>query len=246
MADFLLIHGSWFGAWCWDRVVTLLRESGHRALAIDLPGHGEDRTPLNAIGFDDYVETVTRQAGSSGMRSILVGHSMAAMVAAHTADRFAERVAAVVAVAGLQIPSGVSMLDGLTGADPEYLASIVWSDDRSTALISPEGASRYLYQLCPDIAKRSTPRLTAEPIRPYETPLTASPEIYHRVPHYYIGCREDKAVLPSMQSQMCKVSQPTAIFDIAADHCPFFSAPEELVDVLIQISTPAGSGHPHE
>jgi len=242
LADFLLIHGSWFGAWSWNRVVALLSTSGHRAIAIDLPGHGEDRTPLTAIGFEDYVGAVRRQVAASETRPILVGHSMAATVAAHTADRFPEDVAAVVAVAGLQIPSGVSMLAGLTGADPEYLASIVWSDDRSTALISPEGASRFLYQLCPEIAEVATPRLTPEPIRPYETPLTASPDIYHRVPHYYIRCTEDKAVLPSMQTQMCRVSQPTAIFEIAADHCPFFSAPEELADILIQISARINTG----
>ena len=38
---FLLIHGGFHGAWCWDRVVPELEQLGHKAVAIDLPGHGE-------------------------------------------------------------------------------------------------------------------------------------------------------------------------------------------------------------
>ena len=39
MADFLLVHGAWHGGWCWDAVARGLTERGHRATAIDLPGH---------------------------------------------------------------------------------------------------------------------------------------------------------------------------------------------------------------
>ena len=45
MATFLLIHGAWHGAWCWDRVVPLLRAAGHDVVAPDLPAHGADATP---------------------------------------------------------------------------------------------------------------------------------------------------------------------------------------------------------
>src|SRR6185312_3638390 len=124
MSEFLLIHGSWFGAWCWDRVIGVLRESGHRATAIDLPGHGDDRTPLAEIQFQDYVEAVIRQVAASITRPILVGHSMGATVAVHAASQIPEQVVASVALAGLQVPGGMSLLDGLTGADPEYMASI--------------------------------------------------------------------------------------------------------------------------
>ena len=45
MAHFILVHGAWHGAWCWYKVVPLLRAAGHRVDAINLPGHGIDRTP---------------------------------------------------------------------------------------------------------------------------------------------------------------------------------------------------------
>ena len=38
---FVLVHGTSFGAWCWDRVIPELERLGHTAIAVDLPGHGE-------------------------------------------------------------------------------------------------------------------------------------------------------------------------------------------------------------
>jgi len=30
MADFLLIHGAWHGAWCWKKLVPELQKAGHQ------------------------------------------------------------------------------------------------------------------------------------------------------------------------------------------------------------------------
>ena len=37
MSTYVLIHGAMHGAWCWERVVPLLRSSGHTVIAPDLP-----------------------------------------------------------------------------------------------------------------------------------------------------------------------------------------------------------------
>ncbi|HSB25299.1 MAG TPA: alpha/beta fold hydrolase, partial [Burkholderiaceae bacterium] len=41
MAAFVLVHGAWHGAWCWARVLPLLRAAGHPAHAVTLTGTGE-------------------------------------------------------------------------------------------------------------------------------------------------------------------------------------------------------------
>src|SRR5438105_714659 len=41
VAQFVLVHGAWHGAWCWKRVVPLLRNAGHDVHAVTLTGLGE-------------------------------------------------------------------------------------------------------------------------------------------------------------------------------------------------------------
>jgi hypothetical protein len=36
--NFVLVHGSWHGPWCWDKLAPLLRERGHQVSAVDLQG----------------------------------------------------------------------------------------------------------------------------------------------------------------------------------------------------------------
>ena len=51
MADFLLVHGAWHGAWCWRAVTPALVRAGHRVHAVTLTGLGE-RSHLLHAGID--------------------------------------------------------------------------------------------------------------------------------------------------------------------------------------------------
>ena len=51
MANFLLVHGAWHGAWCWRRVLPGLMRAGHRVHALTLTGVGE-RAHLLHPGID--------------------------------------------------------------------------------------------------------------------------------------------------------------------------------------------------
>ncbi len=35
MANFVLVHGAAHGAWCWSRVLPVLRAKGHEVVAVD-------------------------------------------------------------------------------------------------------------------------------------------------------------------------------------------------------------------
>jgi len=43
MSTFVLVHGAWEGGWCWDKVVPLLKESGHKVETLDLHLMGINR-----------------------------------------------------------------------------------------------------------------------------------------------------------------------------------------------------------
>ena len=48
----VLVHGAWHGAWCWEPAIAALAAAGVTALAIDLPGHGDDPGPLGDLHGD--------------------------------------------------------------------------------------------------------------------------------------------------------------------------------------------------
>ena len=58
MKTFILIHGSWHGSWNWHKVIPILESKGHKALPIDLPGMGKDKTPIQEVKFKNTVAKI--------------------------------------------------------------------------------------------------------------------------------------------------------------------------------------------
>src|SRR5690349_24977634 len=92
MSDFVLVHGSWHGAWCWHKVVPQLRALGHRVEAIDLPGHGRDRTELGSIGLEDYAASVGAAIERAEGPAVVVAHSRGGIAASQAAERCHDRI----------------------------------------------------------------------------------------------------------------------------------------------------------
>jgi pimeloyl-ACP methyl ester carboxylesterase len=233
---FVLVHGAWQASWCWRDVAGLLADLGHRAVPIDLPGHGLDGTPLERITLHDYVDAIVAAVGGHEDPPILVGHSLGG-VTMQAAERLAGHLRAVVYVAATLPPNGRAMLDTIDGFDPAYLAQFVWADDRRSARISPQGAREYLFTLCaPGHVESILPLLTAEPVGPFETPIWTTTESLARVPAHYVECLRDRAVPIALQRSMYERAGLRRIHTLDTDHSPFFSAPRELVAVLNTIA----------
>ena len=120
---FVLVHGSWHGAWCWSLVEQALNAAGHMTVAIDLPGHGlnavmpesflqrpldparfaEEPSPLAGIGIDAYADAVIAGADralAAGARQICaVGHSAGGVPISFAAAKAPEKFAGLVYVA---------------------------------------------------------------------------------------------------------------------------------------------------
>src|SRR4051812_40203852 len=46
MNTYVLVHGAWLGAWSWDKVARQLEQAGGKVIIPELPGHGDDQTPV--------------------------------------------------------------------------------------------------------------------------------------------------------------------------------------------------------
>ena len=55
-------------------MVPLLEGAGHRVEAPDLPGHGDDRTPIAEVSLQGYADRISRALDAQHEPIGLVGH----------------------------------------------------------------------------------------------------------------------------------------------------------------------------
>jgi pimeloyl-ACP methyl ester carboxylesterase len=215
MAEVLLIHGSCFGAWAWDRVIPPLSSLGHDVQALDLPGRdGAD------VSLHDHAVAIL---GAIKGRAVLVGHSAGGYPITLAASLAPARVRALIYIAAY-IPQPDKSLADLRRAGPSQPM-------RGAFQISADGASyRFDPARCPDLFFHDTDDLTArmraEPIRPQETPFPAP---LPRAPRAAIIARDDRAIPPAWQREMAK-DMPQE--ELASGHCPHLSQPSAVASLI--------------
>lgn len=94
MANFLLVHGAWHGAWCWRDVSSELAKGGHRVHAVTLTGVGERRHLMSSlITLETHIADVCGALEAEEMSDVtLVAHSYAGMLGTAIADRQPQRL----------------------------------------------------------------------------------------------------------------------------------------------------------
>src|SRR6202790_5749340 len=91
MATFLLVHGAFHGAWCFGKLTTELGRRGQRAVAIDLPGGGDDQTPIGEVSLDRNAAAIAKAVQRESKPVILFGHSLAGVSISAAAELVPER-----------------------------------------------------------------------------------------------------------------------------------------------------------
>lgn len=239
MGTFVLVHGSWHGAWCWERLIPLLERGGHRVVAPDLPGHGRDRTSLSAQPSEDYVARVVATLDAEDASAIVVGHSSGGMIIAAAAERRPERIAALVYLAAFLLPPGVTPPEVMRDdAESRLAAALVVDRARRTIAVRPELAREVFYGDCSDAdAAWAVARLAPEPLIPPAAATAAPAEVAPAsLPRFYIETLRDRALGPATQRRMVAALPCRRVYSLATDHSPFLSAPERLAACLVEIA----------
>lgn len=230
MADFLLIHGSCHGAWCWRDLIPALASLGHSVRAIDLPGHGADRTPVAEVTLEAYARAIL---GAIDAPVTLVGHSMAGFPITLAAELAPEKIARLVYVCAYVPVPGMSLADmRRAGPRQPLLEAIEVAAEGATFSFRPEKVGDKLYHDCPpgtvDFAQA---HLCAQPILPQATPIAAL-DRWAGVEKHYILCAEDRAIPPEYQATMSAAFPPDHVTRMPTSHSPFFADPAGLARAL--------------
>lgn len=67
-------------------------------------------------------------------------------------------------------------------------------------------------------------------------PMQLSEKNFGRIPRYYIERTEDRAVTPFIQQKMYTEMPCREVCSLATSHSPFFSKPQELSDIFLEIA----------
>lgn len=240
MAHFVLIHGSWHGAWCWHKVVTRLQAYGHTVDAPDLPSHGRDWTRPGEVTLEHYVACVEPFLAAAPAPPVVVAHSRGGIVLSALAERHPERIASAVYLAAVLTPDGQTVFDvaGAGGAESSLiLPAMVQAPDGSWDMLREEVFDEALYADC-SADDRALCRLllTPEPLAPSLTPIRTSAARFGRVRKVYIELTEDRTVPLAWQRRMQELVPCDEVRAIAASHSAYLSRPDELAAHLHAIA----------
>jgi pimeloyl-ACP methyl ester carboxylesterase len=236
MARFVLVHGAFCGAWIWRPLIERLRTKEHSVEAFDLPGLGEDHTPVREITLDACADRLCEVLSSHPEPTIVVGHSMGGIIATHGAARCRDRVAALVYITAFLPKDGQSLLDLAKlpeGAGDQVQANIVIEGEPPVAVM-PAAASRHaLYECCAeDVAAWAIRHQRPQPVAPFATPVSIPPGALDGINRYYVVCTQDRAMMPTLQRRMIAENPCVEVVELSTDHTPQLSMTEELAQAL--------------
>jgi pimeloyl-ACP methyl ester carboxylesterase len=234
----VLVHGAWHGAWCWRRVLPLLRAAGFDSHAVTLTGVG-DRAHLMSptIDLHTHVQDVVGLIEAEELqRVVLVGHSYGGMVITGVADRLQ---AAAPGVLGHLV-----YLDAMVPYPAESWSS-PHSEETRAKRIDAARASGGLHFAPPDaevfglqgadrdwVNRRQTP----QPFAVYQQPLDFDADAVARLPRSFIDCTSPALATIAASRQRVRSEPGWQLIEMATGHDPMVSAPDELAGHLIAIA----------
>ena len=125
--------------------------------------------------------------------------------------------------------AGLSLLDLPRSASQALRPSAI----EGAVEFDPALVQELFYNRCaPELALRAKVRLKPQAAAPLSEPVVLSDERYGRIAKSYIICTDDHAFPASAQRGLCERARIERIRTIASDHSPFFSAPQELADMV--------------
>jgi pimeloyl-ACP methyl ester carboxylesterase len=241
----------------------LLEAAGHEGIALDLPGHGRDRTPANRVTLESCVSRVLEAVDRVDEKPVLVAHSRNGIVISQAAEQRSERIAGLVYLAAYLVPPGKSMMDfAILDTESLVVQNVEATLDRKrlpamirafrSPLVRRLGAKllplrmqthalaraayrEALYHDCSDeITALANVLLEPEPNWAGFTPLELTPERYGRVRKVYVECLRDRAVTLKLQREMQRATPCDRVLSLDSGHSPFFSQPCALADAFVE------------
>jgi pimeloyl-ACP methyl ester carboxylesterase len=223
-ATVVVVHGAWADGSSWEAVIRLLQEQGLKVVAAPIP--------LTSLSDDAAAlkRTIARTQGPL----IVAGHAYAGAVIATAND---ERVKALVYVAALAPDEG------------ETVAQVFYKDETHSKApkLTPDGDG-FIWMPDSGFDSAFAQNATAAQIallKAVQRPIVlkciqeaAPAPAWKSKPTWYLLAEEDRMVNPKTQRFMAERMKAT-IRSLAVDHAPLLTAPDKVVDIILEAAEAA-------
>ena len=216
--NIVLVHGLWADGSSWNKVIPILKNAGHRVIAVQLAAHS----------LADDVATVKRAIDLVGGPTILVGHSYGGFVITNAAYNN-QNVTGLVYVSAFapdegeatgnfvdvaKLPPGLLVFDsgGFAYLNPEMFHEAFVQDANAT-----EAATLAVVQ------KPAHQSLFTEP---------SGPPAWKQLPTWFEVSENDRIIPPDVQRQFAKRMNATTI-SLNSSHASLVSHPDESAELIL-------------
>jgi pimeloyl-ACP methyl ester carboxylesterase len=214
------VHGAWADGSSWKDVILPLERQGLRVVA----------APIPLTSLDDDAAALKRAIGRTEGPLILAGHAYAGAVIASVND---ERVKALVYIAALAPDEG------------ETVAQVFYRDDKhsQSPQLTPD-ADGFIWMSDEGFRNAFSQHATAEQIalsiavqRPISVKCIQEPvakPAWRSRPSWFLIAEEDRMINPKTQHFMAE-RMGASIRSLVVDHTPLLSAPQKVVDIILEV-----------
>lgn len=245
---FILVPGAWHSASTWDKVTPLLKDKGHRAIAVNLPSTSGD--PAATFGDDvAHVRDLILSEVRQGHHVVVVVHSYGGLVgesavknvptARHPSPGAAHgRVIGLALMATGFNVTNMSFIDGIGGKPPPF-----WRvDEESGFVVFTEGTdpAELFYHDLPTAEEKHywVSKLTKQSVKSLFEGREHSYAGWQDVPSWVLVTTQDRGLPVEAQKMMIQTAREAGasveVREIDSSHSPMLSKPEETASFLVE------------
>ncbi|HEV2709075.1 MAG TPA: alpha/beta hydrolase [Edaphobacter sp.] len=218
-ATVVLVHGAWADGSSWQAIIRPLQERGLNVIA----------APIPLTSLSDDAAALKRSIARTQGPVIVAGHAYAGAVIATAND---ERVKALVYIAALAPDEGETVAQVFykdeTHPKAPQLApdtdGFIWMPDEGFTNAFAQNATTEQLALSKAVQRPISVKSIQEPV-----PAPA----WKSKPTWYLVAEEDRMINPKTQHFMAKRMKAT-VKSFAVDHTPLLTAPDKVVDVILE------------
>jgi pimeloyl-ACP methyl ester carboxylesterase len=225
-ATVVLVHGAWADGSSWNNIILPLEHQGYRVIA----------APIPLTSLSDDAAALQRVLERTEGPVVLVGHAYAGAVIATTRE---DRVQSLVYVAALATDAGETVAEVFYRDEPHPLAPKL-APDAHGLIWMPEEGFRNAFAHKASADETALAAAVQRPIAVQCIQEAAPSPAWKTKPSWFLIAEEDRMINPKTQHFMAE-RMGANIRAHAVDHTPLITAPELVVEMILEAAQSARS-----